>query len=155
MAGVIENEIARFAKAEGRREKPALYYRLHWAGDFFSCDYAAAWADVMRKYPEVRFWGYTRTFPCVPEFKGVDNFSLYLSLDKSNIDVGLEFYNTYKTDMPGLKVCYMGRDKSELTDKLNEDCVACPVDSGAKPTEYGCSQCMICVRAARHVFFEL
>src|SRR4051812_27954799 len=37
-------------------------FRIHWDGDFFSLDYAGAWADVIRVDPDIRFWVYTRSF---------------------------------------------------------------------------------------------
>lgn len=37
-------------------------FRIHWDGDFFSTDYAQAWAQVITENPGVRFWAYTRSF---------------------------------------------------------------------------------------------
>jgi ferredoxin len=63
-------------------------FRIHHDGDFFSLDYARAWADVCRAWPDVRFWAYTRSFTpslnVVPALAGIPNLTLYLSVDEDN-----------------------------------------------------------------------
>lgn len=34
--------------------------RIHVAGDFFGCEYAAMWLDIIRMYPDTIFWTYTK-----------------------------------------------------------------------------------------------
>lgn len=74
--------------------KNATYdFRIHWDGDFFSMDYAQAWANVIRGNKDIRFWVYTRSFDygklnVLPIFDGMamDNLSLYLSVDRDNME---------------------------------------------------------------------
>src|SRR4051794_28192296 len=56
-------------------------FRIHWDGDFFSLDYAGAWADVVRADPDIRFWVYTRSFnpeqlDVLPVLAGLSNFTV-------------------------------------------------------------------------------
>lgn len=60
-------------------------FRIHWDGDFFSAEYAMAWSSVIKAYPDVNFWVYTRSFFAVPILAGIPNLSLYLSADKDNM----------------------------------------------------------------------
>lgn len=74
--------------AECERKNVPAFFRIHHDGDFFSRDYAAAWANVCTLFPEVTFWVYTRSFTdtlnVIPEIVNVDNLSVYLSVDVHN-----------------------------------------------------------------------
>lgn len=67
-------------------------FRIHWDGDFFSHDYAEAWARVIAAAPDIRFWVYTRSFhtegtaiDVLPLLAGLPNLTLYLSVDSANV----------------------------------------------------------------------
>lgn len=60
-------------------------FRIHWDGDFFSRDYAQAWANVIREFSGVNFWAYTRTFSVVDILSDIPNLTLYLSADVDNM----------------------------------------------------------------------
>src|SRR4051794_4219503 len=49
-------------RAERRSAQIPRDFRIHWDGDFFSLEYAQAWADVIRASADVRYWVYTRSF---------------------------------------------------------------------------------------------
>jgi len=63
-------------------------FRIHWDGDFYSTEYAQAWADVIREFPEITFWVYTRSFVpamnVIPIIAGIPNLAVYLSVDTEN-----------------------------------------------------------------------
>jgi hypothetical protein len=65
-------------------------FRIHWSGDFYSLDYAEAWARTIRKFPHITFWAFTRSFrqpvDVIPILDKIDNLSLYLSTDADNIN---------------------------------------------------------------------
>lgn len=64
------------------------YFRIHWDGDFFSREYAAAWANTVRRFPSVTFWVYTRSFTdklnVIDLIAGIPNLAVYLSVDVAN-----------------------------------------------------------------------
>jgi hypothetical protein len=74
---------------EAKGKNPTWDFRIHWDGDFFSRDYAKAWVSVIKKFPHIRFWVYTRSFyspvNVIDILAGVENLSVYLSADKDNI----------------------------------------------------------------------
>src|SRR5215212_9271499 len=57
MAGLLGEMIADFCSDCDRAEQKGVTaprdFRIHWDGDFFSLDYAYAWADVIRSAPDV------------------------------------------------------------------------------------------------------
>jgi len=170
MVDILNAEFDRFAElektggADGRAA--SMNYRLHWAGDVFSVEYAEALSKSMSLHPDIQFWGYTRTFdPCVvgPLLR-CENMILYLSLDPVNLTSGIEAYNDLcGFDSPRLKLCYMHaindladrlkalRDEEELrTGKeypwMSEiNVVSCPVDTGAMKLEGACVKCKQCL----------
>jgi hypothetical protein len=58
---LIEAMIIEFV-AECNKKNVPKFFRIHHDGDFFSADYAKAWALIAQDYPEVTFWVYTRSF---------------------------------------------------------------------------------------------
>src|SRR4051794_30120190 len=96
MAGLLAEMIAGFCadcdRAERRGSKVPRDFRIHWDGDFFSLDYAEAWADVINSSSHVRFWVYTRSFDpssldVLPALAGLTNLTVYLSVDPDNLAV--------------------------------------------------------------------
>lgn len=127
-----------------------LYFRLHYSGDFFSLDYAKAWASVMKEFPEIRFWVYSRSVfkdgtDFITPLLGVDNLSLFLSCDPDNFDTMLSFYNKHNENNPQLAMAWMG-DSAPDTEKYRW--VKCPeVTKKISNTEDkgACSKCRLCV----------
>jgi len=60
-------------------------FRHFWDGDIPSETFALAMRDVANKYPDIKFWVYTRNFDVVPSLSGATNFQVYLSVDKFNV----------------------------------------------------------------------
>jgi len=126
------------------------YFRIHWSGDMVNEDYAIAWSKVIREYPLVKFWMYTRSFvpscnvlPILAECK---NLSLYLSLDPVNYKEGLEAYQTYK-EYKNVALCFMGNTvPEELTSEFKF--IGCPEIRGKIKNEKNrgaCSKCKLCM----------
>lgn len=92
MTVLLAEMMVRFLKSADNKGVPAedLWFRVHWDGDFFSLDYARAWARVIQGTPQVRYWAYTRSFVApvnvVPILAEIENLSLYLSADEHNIE---------------------------------------------------------------------
>jgi hypothetical protein len=63
-------------------------FRIHWDGDFFSREYAAAWANTIRRFPDITFWVYTRSFTnrlnVIDLIADIPNLAVYLSVDHDN-----------------------------------------------------------------------
>jgi hypothetical protein len=179
MAEILNAEFERFRTAEERHAKrtgdgPHLYYRLHWAGDIFSPEYARAIAIAVKTNSDIKFWIYTRSFFAVPMLVDIPNLIVYLSLDPVNVQQGMLVYATHKdTAAHNLQICYMSGEDNfdetkprtlEILDGRNQVRImlnapvqeiawasdiclrACPVDAGRLNLEGGCSKCRKCVR---------
>lgn len=85
MTILLTEMITDFVK-DSDRSGARKWFRIHWDGDFFNDSYTRAWSNVIRDFPDVQFWAYTRVLDAVrilatPKF---DNLGLYFSADKDN-----------------------------------------------------------------------
>lgn len=85
LSDMISEFVAETDRINARGEVATYDFRIHWDGDFFSREYAMAWADVIRAFGNVRFWAYTRTLDIVDVFDNLPNLALYLSGDPDNM----------------------------------------------------------------------
>lgn len=138
----------------------ARAFRIHWDGDFFSRLYATAWAVVIAANPEVQFWVYTRSFDYVGEFAGLDNLSLYLSVDSDNIAAAVKA----RQEWPFAKWAYLSETfasgREEMAERgVNGKAYNCPENKGSIPliSEKGsaCIRCAICPTARGDVLFSI
>jgi hypothetical protein len=139
MAEVLRNTVAQFVKDSPAEQR---YFRIHWSGDFFSEDYARAWAQVISEFPLVRFWVYTRSFHLVQYLVDQPNLSVYLSIDPVNEKTGYAVYELYK-DKPNLGLAWLGDNPP-----ANYRWVTCPETSGIlkNTKERGaCAKCRLCI----------
>lgn len=60
------------------KSKKPVYIRLHDTGDFFNYMYAKGWFDLMREFPNIRFYAYTKSFAILPADRP-ENFTCILS----------------------------------------------------------------------------
>ena len=140
---VIRNTVMKFLLNGGNKKQ---YFRLHMGGDFFNEEYTRAWAYVMKEWPSVKFWGYTRSLFALPILAEVKNMSVYLSCDPVNKEEVLKAYEPYK-DYPNVGIAWMGNNFPEelISDR---EYLACPAVKGqVKSTkDYGaCSRCRACI----------
>lgn len=62
-------------------KKHRKYFRLHTSGDFFNPKYLNAWIKVAKKFPDTKFYGYTKVIPPIlqKEDEIPDNMNITLS----------------------------------------------------------------------------
>lgn len=147
MVSVIRKTVTEFVS----KSKPdELFFRLHWAGDFFSEDYTKAWADIIKEFPAVTFWVYTRSNETVHHLFGIDNLTVYLSCDPVNFDTMLKIFEANKDANPRLGMAWLG---NTAPDPAIHRWVKCPEITGkVKNTVDGgaCSKCRLCVDNFKH-----
>lgn len=138
-------------------------FRIHWDGDFFSRTYASAWRTVIEEFPNVQFWVYTRTF--TPELSVIDllvglpNLSVYLSVDRDNIEVAKKVRKAY----PSVLWAFLGEtDESTKSDMLSlfpRPGAICPENVGRIPliteSSGACIACNLCVVGKADVRFAV
>jgi hypothetical protein len=149
--------------AQRAKSKPATFdFRIHWDGDFFSTDYAEAWAAVIRLFPYVRFWVYTRSFTSdlnvVPILAGIENLSLYLSADADNVVLA----NEIAQNNPGVMIATLAQTFAEARETIVDSTrkgYNCPEIDRRTPliTAKGsaCIRCNVCPSGKGDVFFSI
>lgn len=158
MYSVIKNTVTKWLLNGGIK---APYFRIHTGGDFFSEEYARAWAKVIEETPDVRFWAFTRSLFAVPVLAECKNITLMLSCDPVNKDSVLELYEKYK-EYKNVALAWMGDSfPAEISDRNQLDC---PEVTGKmkKMKDIGaCARCRVCVDRPlkngkiRHVCFPV
>jgi len=96
------------------------YFRIHHDGDFFSEVYAQSWAEVIKSRPDTQFWVYTRSFVdklnIVPIIAGIDNLSVYLSVDEDNQSDAADVLSAHKD----IKIAYLAETFAEAGDAIRD-----------------------------------
>jgi hypothetical protein len=153
--------------AESDKKGHDKIFRIHWDGDFFSADYARAWAQVVRDNPDVTFWVYTRSFVpalnVIPIIAGIDNLAVYLSVDSEN----MQYAAPVLLDYPDVRVAALAKTASEAKAFFPEErVISCPENVGKKLPlvvdkvgdgngKGACAACGICVYSRNNVAFAI
>lgn len=165
MVALLADMMDRFEAACVKADKRAgrtveRVFRIHWDGDFYSAQYAAAWAIVIRQRPQVRFWAYTRSFDYVSQLAGLDNLTLYLSVDEFNAAAAQETLAANPWVL--LALCGETWDDTEvLAHKVaGRNAPKCPELTGrtdlVSPEGVGaCVTCGLCIRGTNNVRFAI
>jgi hypothetical protein len=163
---LLHNMVNDFVMETGNRiskgKAATLDFRIHWDGDFFSRDYATAWAMVVKAFPGVQFWVYTRSFTdecfVIDLISGIDNLTVYLSADPVNIDLA----NATAAEYPGVFIATVADTFAEAKETIidaSRKSYNCPENGKRIPliSEKGsaCVSCGVCVKGRGDVLFSV
>ena len=166
MTGLLSDMIAEFiVETEtliAKGVKASMDFRIHWDGDFFSRDYAIAWANVIRANPNVKFWVYTRSFYApvnvIDILVGIPNLTVYLSADKDNIAIA----NEVAAAFPGVYIATVADTFADAKETIIDSArktYPCPENGKRIPliSEKGgaCIACGICPAGRGDVLFSV
>ena len=137
-------------------------FRIHWDGDFFSRDYAMAWAQVIKGFPNVQFWVYTRSFTedmfVIDIISDIPNLIVYLSADPVNIDLANEVAGRY----PGVFIATVADTFAEAKETIIDSArksYNCPENGKRIPListkGSACVSCGVCVKGRGDVLFSV
>jgi hypothetical protein len=142
MTDLLTAEFTRFKQHNDKHGSPATRnYRLHWAGDIFSTDYGTALRASMSMFPDINFWGYTRTLSEYPKFADIQNCKLYLSVDDVNFGKAYPIYQENQHHK-NLSIAYLKEEQPALL-----PLIPCPADIGKLAHEGSCQSCRLCLKA--------
>jgi len=152
-------------EAIGRRKIDVL--RIHVSGDFYNAEYVRKWVAIVTRYPNVKFYAYTRSWriaeilEALRELAMLTNIELWWSADKVTDELG-----EIPPVVDRVRVAYMQMADDEpvpaytnLVFRVNykqtvirhiDRKVVCPVETGVKYAEGArptCSSCKLCYRA--------
>ncbi len=156
MEALLYQMIDEFDKECDKKNAQKLF-RIHWDGDFFNATYTMAWKNVIKAFPSIQFWVYTRSDFAVPILTGVDNLALYFSTDDDNWQLASEL----KRDN-GVKLAYLANNfamgKERMLQITVKSAIPCPENNKKLPliSEKGsaCVTCSQCVFARNDILFS-
>lgn len=153
MENALRPIIAQFILDSDKWNAPRNF-RIHADGDFFNSDYIMAWIHVMRAFPEVQFWVYTRNVTAAVRIhkSDISNCSLYFSGDSANVSIATMLHNTY-----GINIAMLGNTFDEAK-ALFPKAVRCPENNKAIPLisskGSACQVCGLCITGRNSVLFS-
>jgi Gene product 88 len=157
----LDKVVKDFIVAADKRKADKVF-RIHHDGDFFSREYASAWAWVIRRNPSVHFWAYTRSFTPAMNvtdiLAGIPNLTLYLSVDVNNAEWASEITGEFG-DILVATLTETAAEGAEVMAGLgyNRPGAACPEVLGRIPliTVNGgaCFSCQLCVKGKANIRF--
>lgn len=161
MLWLIKDMLNEFVLDCDKRRVPKAF-RIHWDGDFFSKDYAYAWASACRQFPDIQFWVYTRSFTdelnVLPAITGIDNLTVYLSADPVNITLANQRANEY----PGVRIATVADTFAEARETIVDNgrkVYDCPENGKRIPListkGSACIRCNVCVSGKGDVTFAV
>jgi hypothetical protein len=156
MVALLDEMIISF-KADCDKRNADKLFRIHWDGDFFSVQYAIAWAAVIKKHADVQFWVYTRSDFAVPVLKGIPNLALYFSADDANFETAANLKTLHD-----VKLAYLAENfamgKERMLQISVKSAIPCPENNKKLPliSEKGsaCVTCSQCVYERNDILFS-
>lgn len=158
---LLLDEMVQEFKKQATKHGTDKLFRIHYSGDFWSRAYTLAWAEVIRKNPDVQFWSYTRSFMYVEDLKELDNLTLYLSVDQFNVEAAKVCYSRH----PWVMLAFNGYTWKETEEvarhfPMERRGPRCPELTKHTPMVNddgvgACIQCMLCIRGVNNVRFSV
>jgi Gene product 88 len=156
MENMLFQMISEFDRDCEKRNAEKLF-RIHWDGDFFNETYTRAWKTVIKSFPGIQFWVYTRSAFAVPILSNVDNLSLYFSTDDDNWQLASELKQEHD-----VKLAYLANNfamgKERMLSITPKSAIPCPENAKKLKliSEKGsaCVTCGQCVFARNDILFS-
>jgi hypothetical protein len=147
MVSLLDEMIIDFKKDCDKKSADKLF-RIHWDGDFFNDTYTIAWAEIVRRHPDVQFWVYTRVKNAAEMLKGYKNLSLYFSTDDENKEIARDLKTNH-----GIRLAYLGKtfalSETVMKDLTGKVGAKCPENAKRIPlissSGSACVTCGLCV----------
>lgn len=144
--GLLVDMLIDFEKECDKWEAPKAF-RIHWDGDFFNDVYTQAWANTIKRFPDIRFWSYTRVPAAAAVFNELklSNLAIYFSADLENINIARE---------SGLPIAMLADTFEEAKSYLPRAAM-CPEQRKQIPMAGACIACNICVKGKVDMTFSI
>lgn len=139
---ILRNTILKWLLNGGFKHQ---YFRLHYSGDFFDERYLNNVIKIIKEFPYVKFWVYTRSFWAVEKLSRCKNIAVYLSIDPQNEKEGLAIWKKLKK-RTNVGLAKMG--DHEVSGE-NIKFVTCPETSKKIKNEKdkgACAKCGLCYK---------
>lgn len=144
--------IIEFDKECDKWDAPKVF-RIHADGDFFNVNYTYAWMYVIKAFPQIQFWAYTRVpnAAVVLHDAKLPNLGLYFSGDRDNIE------DANRMKSLGINIAMVAKTFAEAKESF-PTATRCPEQTKALAiiSENGgaCFTCGLCVNGRKDVVFS-
>ncbi len=130
--------------------------RIHASGDFYTMDYLNAWLEIIKQYPEISFFAYTKAFQGA-ELQKPSNLNIIDSFVE--ID-GIKYLNYAEFEViqkirTATKSIICPVTKGQYLKKLhrkNKD--SAQYQKGLKLSKITCSECKFCITKTQVLFVQ-
>jgi len=153
MYAMLEEMITNFVAQCDKWNAPKKF-RIHADGDFFNHEYVYAWIAIMRAFPNVHFWAYTRSDFAALLLHGAElpNLGLYFSADPVNLELAKTM------EAKGIRLAMVATTFDEAKESVKG--VRCPEQNSKSfdlINEKGgaCVRCNLCPMARGNVLFSV
>lgn len=162
MVSLLSEVISDF-RADCVKWDAPMEFRIHHDGDFFSRDYAHAWATVVRLNPDIQFWVYTRSFTpginVTDLIADIPNLAVYLSVDSHNSGHA----NVIRDEYPSVRFATLAQTASDAAADMvvltGRPGGICPENVKRIPlisAEGGaCHSCGLCIKGKSDIRFSI
>lgn len=98
--------------------KDGTEVRIHVVGDFFSIEYVRVWQDVIRSFPALIFWTYTKVQKYESAFDGFANANIVKSVVNGKFNFGhcehvMQLHDELKAQGEAVHICRCGVDDEQ------------------------------------------
>lgn len=117
LARVYMGFLERALTAQCETFKDGTEIRIHVVGDFFCLEYVQMWKRIVKKFPELIFWTYTKT-EYDDAFDKYDNANIVKSIVNGELNFGecshvMRLYEELKTQGKSVHICRCGVDDEQ------------------------------------------
>lgn len=142
-------------------------FRIHWDGDFFSTEYAEAWAYALAITPDVTAWVYTRDADAYRILMDADlpNLRVWFSVDRTDqvltgvnqMVVAQKLAEEYGERFGPASLAPTFAEAQAMNKELTgKPGAKCPELTGQIPLNGACQACRLCIdKPARAIAFSL
>ena len=108
--------------AEEMKKVKHSFFRLHESGDFYSQEYLEKWFEIAKKFPEIKFLAFTKSFNLDFD-KKPSNLQIIFSVmeDSKNIPLNRPIAYAGKENVHNSKECLGYCDKCQICWNLGEN----------------------------------
>lgn len=149
----VNSQSERLPGAEDPLPEDAKLVRIHVSGDFTSVEYIEDWISLAEGRPEVRFFGYTRSWrvtellPSLERLRALSNVQLFASMDKSIEELPpQDWRRAWIENDPRCNLAAVNMQEVHNTETLGfvnpERGYVCPEETGRKPNCQACGYCI-------------
>jgi len=117
-------ELNKILKKENKKK---IYFRIHVEGEFYNREYFKKWLDIVKKFPNVIFWTYTKNLEIFNNLKEIPknlyiNLSIFNDVNKDNLKKSLKIAEKFNLNL-------VSNDKNLINNKkiikCNGYCIKC------------------------------